>query len=121
MKKLTISFVIVALLLSAIFIAGCTGPAETNQDAIMNGTVADIKFSSEIFTFGGEHISPATCRITLTTGEYFTEVGHNAVELTNIVHIGQSFAFYIKGGHIEKIIETGNTPVPAVYRFRQPF
>lgn len=118
MKKFTISFIVIALLLGAICITGCTGPAETNQDAIMNGTVADIQFSSAIITFGGESVSPATCRVTLTTGEYFTEVGYNAINLANIVHVGQSFAFYIKGGHIEKIIETGNTPVPAVYRFR---
>ncbi|MFA5013575.1 MAG: hypothetical protein WC520_03395 [Candidatus Paceibacterota bacterium] len=120
MKKLNASLIVIALLVGAICIAGCTGPAETNQDASINGTVADVQLFNNC-NIDDDNFAPTICRITLTSGAYFTETGMNAETIASTVYKGQSFAFYIRGGHIVKIIEIGNTPVPAVYHFKQLF
>jgi hypothetical protein len=81
--------------------------------------------SAQIFVYPLSHdpneYVPDRCHITLTDGRSFTESGRNAIAISRTIENGQPYTLYIKGGHIEKIIESGNTPVPAVYHFRQIF
>jgi major membrane immunogen (membrane-anchored lipoprotein) len=113
MKKLTTSFVLCALVLGALCIAGCTS-SDSGEKTYINGSIADIRYFPSYSGGIGASSNPAGCQVDLEDGRWFVVAEYsdrNAdYTMSNFedikkVRLHRNCSFEIQNGKILNITE----------------
>ncbi|MFA5013576.1 MAG: hypothetical protein WC520_03400 [Candidatus Paceibacterota bacterium] len=113
MKKLTASFILCALVLSALCIAGCTSSG-SGEKTYINGSIADVRYFPPHSGGLGASSHPAGCQVDLEDGRWFVVAEYSDRNVDYIMpnfedikkaHLHHNCSFEIQDGKILNITE----------------